>query len=141
MKAFTQTVTVMDFAIPVFSFTNAVTLCYGADVPSFTSNSQNGISGTWQPVTISNTQTGTYTFTPASGQCANNYVLNVTVLPPIVVTAEPDTTVDLATSVQLFTSVTGNDGSDTYVWTPVENLSCTTCSNPVFLLNVLLHLM
>lgn len=127
----TQTVTVMDYAAPVFPFANTVTLCYGADIPVLITNSQNGISGTWQPSTISNTQSGTYTFTPASGQCANNYVLNVTVLSPIVVTAGPDTAVDLASSVHLFTSIAGSS-SGTFVWTPTENLSCTNCSNPVW---------
>jgi gliding motility-associated-like protein len=37
------------------------------------------VPGTWSAATVSNTQSNTYTFTPASGQCANDFTLSVTV--------------------------------------------------------------
>lgn len=40
--------------------------------------SNNGISGTWSPA-VNNTSTTTYTFTPSSGQCAQNAAMTVVV--------------------------------------------------------------
>jgi gliding motility-associated-like protein len=64
---------------PEFSFGTSLSICAGATVPVLPTTSSNGISGTWSPATINNQNTGTYTFTPASGQCANSTSLTVTV--------------------------------------------------------------
>lgn len=53
---------------PTFSITS--TICAGSPAPILPTTSLNGITGTWSPATISNTATGTYTFTPTAGQCA-----------------------------------------------------------------------
>jgi hypothetical protein len=55
-------------------------LCAGAPAPALPAVSNNGINGTWSPAAISNAASGTYTFTPAAGQCAANTSLSVTVL-------------------------------------------------------------
>ena len=60
--------TVPDFAqIPAF--------CSGSVAPVLASASPNGITGTWNPAIVSNTQNGTYIFTPDAGQCASAVTL------------------------------------------------------------------
>jgi hypothetical protein len=65
---------------PVFNLLAPV--CSGAPVPNLPTTSNNGISGTWNPATISNTNSGVYTFTPNPGQCAaGGITLNQTIIP------------------------------------------------------------
>jgi len=47
----------------------AETICSGDTAPTFPST--NGVVGTWNPSTVSNTATDTYTFTPNAGQCGS----------------------------------------------------------------------
>ncbi len=75
----TLNVTVTPLVTPTFA---AITpLCSGATAPVLPTTSTNGIAGTWNPATVSNTTSGTYTFTPTSGLCASATTLNVTVNP------------------------------------------------------------
>ena len=66
-------------------------ICYGKSAPMLGPISPNGIMGTWTPSYVSNTASGTYTFTPNPGQCANPQTLMVNVFPytPVNFTAEP----------------------------------------------------
>lgn len=59
------------------NFQTALAICNGDSVPVLNTTSPNGITGTWNPVAISNTTNGIYTFTPASGQCATTAILTV----------------------------------------------------------------
>jgi subtilisin-like proprotein convertase family protein len=68
------------------SFAPVAPLCQGDPAPTLPNTSTNGISGTWSPATVSNTSSGTYTFTPSGGQCATQTTLNVTVNPPTIPT-------------------------------------------------------
>jgi hypothetical protein len=61
------------------TFTPIPAFCSGTAAPSLPSTSNNGIAGTWSPATISNTTSGTYSFTPNAGQCASTASLSVTV--------------------------------------------------------------
>jgi hypothetical protein len=70
-------ITVNPSTIPVFNPVPAI--CQGDPAPVLPTTSVNGISGTWNPATVSNTATGTYTFTPNSGQCASTTSLTITV--------------------------------------------------------------
>ncbi|WP_333600614.1 choice-of-anchor L domain-containing protein [Flavobacterium sp.] len=73
----TLTITVNQKVTPTF---NAIApLCIGDTAPALPTSSIEGITGTWLPATIDNTISGTYTFTPDAGQCANNGSLAVTV--------------------------------------------------------------
>ena len=54
--------------------------CSGATIPPLPTTSNNGVTGTWAPA-ISNTATGTYTFTPTAGQCATTQTLTITINP------------------------------------------------------------
>lgn len=68
---------------PVFEFGTTLNLCSGDSAPQLPNVAQNGITGTWSPSAINNTQSGSYTFTPEIGFCAEPFVLNVTVSAPI----------------------------------------------------------
>jgi len=70
-------VTVTNSIVPDFETT--LTLCSGNTAPVLNTTSPNGITGIWNPSTISNTVSGTYVFTPNPGQCAGNVALNVTI--------------------------------------------------------------
>ncbi|MEI6853544.1 MAG: gliding motility-associated C-terminal domain-containing protein, partial [Bacteroidota bacterium] len=75
----TMNVTVNPNAIP--SFYPLGPYCVGAVPATLPANSTNGISGTWNPATISTASAGTtvYTFTPSAGQCASSTTLSITV--------------------------------------------------------------
>jgi len=45
-------------------------ICNGGSAPVLPTTSLNGITGSWSPNTVDNTQTATYTFTPDANQCA-----------------------------------------------------------------------
>ncbi|TMI98044.1 MAG: T9SS type B sorting domain-containing protein [Bacteroidetes bacterium] len=83
------TVTVNPIVTPAFNFGN-LSICIGASLPVLPATSQNGISGTWSPAVIDNQNSGSYTFTPNAGQCANPLTINVTVnsVPTVVVRAD-----------------------------------------------------
>ena len=53
--------------------------CEGDSADVLPNTSLNDISGTWSPSVISTTASGTYVFTPDSGQCADEFVLDVVV--------------------------------------------------------------
>ncbi len=84
-----MSVTISTQIIPNFSSINA--FCAGSISPVLASTSPNGITGVWNPATISNTNTGTYTFTPNAGQCSPPQTLNVTVnsSPNVIASASP----------------------------------------------------
>ncbi|HMI06256.1 MAG TPA: T9SS type B sorting domain-containing protein, partial [Flavobacterium sp.] len=73
----TLNVTVNSLVVP--NFATALTICSGDTVPILNVTSPNGITGIWNPATVSNTASGSYIFTPNPGQCASNLTLNVTV--------------------------------------------------------------
>ncbi len=88
------TVTVNPIITPAFSFGSTQSVCINATPPVLPGISTNGITGTWSPTTIDNQNSGTYTFTPDPGQCANNATLTYQVNPiPSVVNIRKDTTV------------------------------------------------
>ncbi|WP_396144803.1 fibronectin type III domain-containing protein [Flavobacterium sp.] len=73
-------VTINPINTPTF---NAIApLCTGSVAPILPTTSTNiptSISGTWSPSVVSNTASGTYTFTPDAGQCSQPVSLNVIV--------------------------------------------------------------
>src|SRR6188768_1568110 len=73
-------------------FTAIGPLCVGAAAPGLPAVSNNNITGTWNPATISTAAAGTitYTFTPDAGQCATaTTTLDVTVTGPVTPTFDP----------------------------------------------------
>ena len=112
----TFVVTVNPIVTPTFSFGTSLALCSGANAPALPGTSTNSITGTWSPATVNNTANGTYTFTPAAGQCANTTTLTVTVNPIPTVTVRTDTTVYDGALVPA-TLFTGTPAGVTYSWT------------------------
>ncbi len=52
---------------PTFNIPDLI--CTGSTAPVLSTTSNNTITGTWSPATVSNATSGTYVFTPNSGQC------------------------------------------------------------------------
>lgn len=73
-------ITVTPLVTPTFNPISP--FCVGSIAPVLPLTSLNGIEGTWSRATVSNTTSGTYTFTPNSavGNCYSNQVINVNVL-------------------------------------------------------------
>uniref|UniRef100_UPI00047BB053 T9SS type B sorting domain-containing protein n=1 Tax=Flavobacterium filum TaxID=370974 RepID=UPI00047BB053 len=73
----TLNVTITNSIVP--DFVTSATYCTGSTIPALVNTSPNGITGTWNPATISNTTSGSYLFTPNPNQCATPVTLNVTI--------------------------------------------------------------
>lgn len=60
----------LEVTLPATIITPAFTLpsdiCSGSTAPLLPTSSTNGVDGTWSPATVSNTTSGSYTFTPAA---------------------------------------------------------------------------
>ena len=86
------TVAITADVVPVFAPIAA--LCSGSVVPILPSVSNNGITGSWSPSTIDNTQSVTYTFTPDAGQSAVSVTLDIIIIPsPTATVVVPDTVI------------------------------------------------
>lgn len=79
----TMTITVLPKPTPTFA---PISICSNDPVPTLPPSSIEGIAGTWATLPVSNTATGTYTFTPSGGVCANTTTHVVTVNPTVVPT-------------------------------------------------------
>lgn len=73
----TSTVVVNPILTPLFSVVGP--FCSGETIPALPISSLNGVPGTWSPI-INNTQTATYTFTPAPSACAVSSFMEVVVV-------------------------------------------------------------
>lgn len=73
-------ITIEDNITP--DFPNTISLCKEETPPILLNISPNGISGTWSPSSINNMVSGSYTFTPISGNCAIPQTITVTILEP-----------------------------------------------------------
>lgn len=112
-----DTVTVSPSVTP--SFAGITPICSGATAPTLSTSSTNGITGIWSPAVVSNTATGTYTFTPTAGQCAVPVTTTVTVNPIPAVTITPATQTicsGAATNLALTSSVGGSQ----FGWTVAQ---------------------
>jgi len=63
----------------IAKFNKIPPFCEGTTAPSLPTTSLNGLTGTWNPSVISNTTSGSYTFTPNPNQCGIPVTMNVTV--------------------------------------------------------------
>ncbi len=75
----TLSITVLPVITP--DFAPIAPFCDGFPAPVLLTSSPNGISGTWNPSTVSNFISSPYIFTPTPGQCALSQTLNVTIIP------------------------------------------------------------
>ena len=75
----TASISINQKTVPTFASVNA--FCEGTLAPVLATTSNNSIDGLWQPATINNTSSATYTFTPNSNECAAEININVVVKP------------------------------------------------------------
>jgi gliding motility-associated-like protein len=90
-QSLSGTITVNAPVTPTFAALPPI--CSGTTAPTLSTSSTDAppITGTWSPSTVSNVNTGVYTFTPTSGQCALSTTLSQTVNPtPVLVIQNPD---------------------------------------------------
>jgi len=114
----TFTVTVNPNVTPTFSFGTTLTICAGSSVPTLYSPSDNGITGTWNPATVSNQNSGTYTFTPSAGQCAVATTFTVTVNPNITPTFSFGTTLTICAGGSVPSLLNTSTNGITGTWSP-----------------------
>lgn len=137
------TVTVNPIVTPTFGFGSSLTICAGGPIPVLPTTSANGINGTWNPATVDDQNSGTYTFTPGPGECAVSTSFNVTVNPNITPTFSFGTSLSICqnatTQVLPATSANGitgtwspssidNQNSGTYTFTPDAGQCALTTS-------------
>ena len=67
------------------TFTQIAPICINAAASALSTTSDNGVTGTWSPATISTTTAGTstYTFTPDAGLCATTTTMDITIDPAV----------------------------------------------------------
>jgi gliding motility-associated-like protein len=83
----TMDITVTPETTPTFNAIAA--FCEGTTAPTLPTVSTNGIAGTWNPATVDNTTSGTYTFTPDAGECATTQTMDITVNSPPTLSIDP----------------------------------------------------
>ena len=114
----TLDVTVTPNAIPAFSFGNSLTICAGAGVPGLPTTSDNGVTGSWNPATVDNQASGTYTFTPTAGICATPFTFNVTVSPNITPSFSFGTSLTICAGAGVPTLTLSSTNGITGTWSP-----------------------
>lgn len=116
--------TVSSPATPTFA--TIAPFCAGTTAPILSTTSTNTIAGTWSPSVISNTSSGTYTFTPTAGQCATSLPVLVTVNQPILPTFSIATSICSGTTAPVLSTTSNN--SITGTWSPatVDNINTGT---------------
>ncbi|MEJ7672494.1 MAG: hypothetical protein WKF59_07245 [Chitinophagaceae bacterium] len=126
------------------TFTQIGPLCQGSTAPALPATSNNNITGTWSPATISTTANGTYTFTPAAGQCATTATMNVVISNSITPTftqigplCQGSTAPALpATSTGTWSPATiSTTANGTYTFTPAAGQCATTATMNVVISN------
>jgi hypothetical protein len=108
------------------TFTPIPAFCSGTTAPSLPNTSNNGITGTWSPTTISNTASGTYNFTPNAGQCASNASLSMTVNPSVTPTFTPILAFCSGTAAPSLPSTSNNGVGGTWLPATVSNTTSGT---------------
>ncbi|HOY41966.1 MAG TPA: gliding motility-associated C-terminal domain-containing protein, partial [Chitinophagales bacterium] len=142
----TMSVTVNQNIVP--TFTQLGPYCVGATPGTLPTTSNNGITGTWNPSTLSTASQGTivYTFTPTAGLCATTATMSVSVnqnivpaftqLGPYCVGATPGTLPTTSNNGitgtwNPSTISTASQGIVVYTFTPTQGLCGTTATMSV----------
>ena len=121
--ATTTSMTIIIDTTVIPTFTQVATICQGATLNPLPTTSNNGISGTWSPA-LNNNATTTYTFTPASGQCAATATLTITVMPNTIAQFTQVAPICMGGTLSSLptTSLNGVTGT----WSPTLNNTATT---------------
>ncbi len=114
------------------TFNAIASFCAGTSAPSLPSSSLESITGSWSPSTISNTNSGSYTFTPTAGLCATTKSLSVTVTPTTTPTFTTPAAICVGGSAPVLPTTSNN--SITGSWNP-SNVSNTSTASYTFTAN------
>ena len=114
------------------TFNAIASFCAGTSAPSLPSSSLESITGSWSPSTISNTNSGSYTFTPTAGLCATTKNLSVTVTPTTTPTFTTPAAICVGGSAPVLPTTSNN--SITGTWNP-SNVSNTSTASYTFTAN------
>ena len=117
----TVVITVTPRITPTFSALNPI--CAGATLSALPTTSNNSILGTWSPA-LNNLATTTYTFAPATGQCASNGSLTITVNPNVTPTFTTVNPICSGAALSALPTVSNNAISGS--WSPALDNSTTT---------------
>ena len=104
------------------TFTQIPPICEGETVTLLTTSVE-GFTGTWSPA-FDNTTSGTYTFMPDTGQCANGTTMTITVNPIFTPTFTQVDTICVGDILSDLPTNSNNGFSGT--WSPAINNSVTT---------------
>ena len=129
-------------------FAAVASICSGSIAPTLPTNSINtpAITGTWSPL-VSNTTTGTYTFTPTSGLCATTATLSITVIPNVIPTFSavapicsgdiapvlPSSSTNSPAIIGTWSSLVSNTSTGTYIFTPTAGQCATVATLSIFI--------
>ena len=121
----TDTLNIVAAVTPTFA--SIADFCSGTTAPALPASSTNNVAGTWNPATISNTASGTYTFTPNQGLCANTGSVSVTVKPtPAAPAISANGATAACTGAPVTLTATGTTG--TVTWSNQATGTSTTVS-------------
>ncbi|RYD97437.1 MAG: gliding motility-associated C-terminal domain-containing protein [Sphingobacteriales bacterium] len=121
--ALTATMTIVVTPNVTPAFAPVAPVCTGGSLSPLPVTSQNGVTGTWSPA-LNNTQTTTYTFTPATGQCATTVNITITVDTAVVPTFTP--VAGICQGAALNPLATTSNNGITGTWSPALNNNVTT---------------
>jgi gliding motility-associated-like protein len=118
-------VTVNANVTPTFPFGTNMTTCQGSAVPTLSTTSSEGITGTWNPAAINNQNSATYTFTPTAGLCATTTTFDVTITPNTIPTFTFGTSLSICAGDPVPSLPTTSNNGLTGSWNPstVDNQS------------------
>lgn len=103
------------------NFASIAPLCSGSVAPLLTTTSPNGIVGSWNPATISNTVGGNYEFNPDSNlfPCANTQTISVSVVNAVTPTfSNLQTAICFNSTAPILPTTTSNVPALTGTWNP-----------------------
>ena len=118
-------VTVTPSVVPTFTIGSS-SICSGATAPVLPTTSTNGINGTWSPLLVSNTTSGMYTFTPATGQCANAININIVVNPVVTPTFAPIAPFCVGSTAPVLSTTSTNGINGTWSPATISNTTSAT---------------
>ena len=121
----TVLITVTPSTIPTFNSVNPI--CAGATLAALPTSSTNAtpITGAWSPA-LNNLATTTYTFAPATGQCASNGSLTITVNPIVIPTFTSVNPICSGATLAALPTSSTNATPITGTWSPAPNNLATT---------------
>ncbi|MCW4469777.1 gliding motility-associated C-terminal domain-containing protein [Flavobacterium sp. MFBS3-15] len=117
----TLTITVNSSVTPTFAPVDPI--CFGDVLDPLPVSSNEGIAGTWSPA-LDNTETKTYTFTPAAGQCAMQATMTITVNQPVTPVFAQVDPICSGEAINALPSVSNEGISGT--WSPALDNTATT---------------